>query len=99
LTPVALRDGPAFVPDSGLSPAAPAWARKKPPADLAPLPGSRLRQLEQGLAREVGLQREDDGLLLFRERKQYLRAVQEALAGAEDAAVVLGGVVRRMERG
>ena len=34
---------------------------------------ARLRRLEQGLAWEIGLQRDDDGLLLFRERKQYVR--------------------------
>jgi hypothetical protein len=58
---------------------------------------TRLAELERGLAREIGLQREDD-LLLFRERRQYLRAVQEALAGAEAARVVLQGVVKRVER-
>jgi hypothetical protein len=59
---------------------------------------ARLAELERGLAREIGLQRDDD-LLLFRERRQYLGAVQEALAGAEAARVVLAGVVKRMERG
>jgi hypothetical protein len=37
-------------------------------------------------------------VLLFREQRQYLRAVQEALAGAEGARVVPEGVVKRMER-
>jgi hypothetical protein len=41
----------------------------------------RLDRLARGLAKEVGLQREDDGLLLFREWRPYLRAVQEALTG------------------
>jgi hypothetical protein len=59
---------------------------------------ARLADLERGLAREIGLQR-DGELLLFRERKQYLGAVQDALAGAEAARVALQGVVRRMERG
>jgi hypothetical protein len=36
-------------------------------------------------------------VLLFRERRQYLRAVQEALAGAEAARVVLASVVKRIE--
>jgi hypothetical protein len=36
-------------------------------------------------------------VLLLRERRQYLRAVQEALAGAEAARVVLEGVVKRSE--
>jgi hypothetical protein len=39
----------------------------------------------------------DDGLLLFRERKAYLGAVQDALAGVEEARVVLARVVRRIE--
>jgi hypothetical protein len=49
-----------------------------------------------GLAKEVGLQRGAEDVLLFRERRQYLRAVQGALAGAEAARVVLEGVVKRM---
>jgi hypothetical protein len=60
---------------------------------------ARLAQLERGLAKELGLVGADDGLLLFRERRRYLRAVREALAGAEGGRVVLQGVVRRMERG
>jgi hypothetical protein len=48
------------------------------------------------LAKEIGLQRGAEDVLLFRERRQYLRAVQEALAGAEAARVVLEGVVRRL---
>jgi hypothetical protein len=38
-------------------------------------------------------------VLQFRERKQDLRAVQEALAGAEAARVLLAGVEKRMEGG
>jgi hypothetical protein len=44
----------------------------------------------------VALQKGAEDVLLFRERKQYLRAVQDALAGAEAARVVLAGVVKRM---
>jgi hypothetical protein len=58
---------------------------------------ARLDELARGLAREVGLQKGAEDVLLFRERRQYLRAVQEALAGADAARVVLEGVVRRME--
>jgi hypothetical protein len=36
-------------------------------------------------------------VLLFRERRQYLAGIQDALAGAEAARVVLEGVVKRME--
>jgi hypothetical protein len=60
---------------------------------------ARLDQLARGLAREVTLQKEDDDRLLFRERRQYLHALQDALMGAEEARVVLAGVVKRMERG
>jgi hypothetical protein len=60
---------------------------------------ARLDQLARGLAKEVGLQRGAEDVLLFRERRQYLRAVQEALAGADAARVVLVGVVKRMECG
>jgi hypothetical protein len=59
----------------------------------------RLDRLARGLAREIGLQKGAEDVLLFRERRQYLRAVQEALAGAEAALVVLEGVVRRMGGG
>jgi len=57
---------------------------------------ARLDQLARGLAKEVGLQRGAEDVLLFRERRQYLRAVQEALAGADAARVVLEGSVKRM---
>ena len=58
----------------------------------------RLDQLARGLAKEVPLQKGAEDVLLFRERRQYLRAVQDALAGAEAARVVLAGVVKRLER-
>jgi hypothetical protein len=60
---------------------------------------ARLAPLERGFAREVALQRGAQDQLLFRERKQYLTAIQEALAGAGAARVVLVTVVKRMERG
>jgi hypothetical protein len=59
----------------------------------------RLGLLARGLAKEVGLQKSADDVLLFRERKPYLRAVQDALAGVEAARVVLARAVRRMEGG
>jgi hypothetical protein len=55
----------------------------------------RLDRLARGLARVIRLQKGAEDVLLFRERRQYLRAVQEALAGAEAARVVLEGVVKR----
>ena len=54
--------------------------------------------LERGFAREVALEREAEDQRLFRECKQYLTAIQDALAGAEAARVVLAGVVKRIER-
>jgi hypothetical protein len=60
---------------------------------------ARLERLAKGLAREVDLQRGAEDLLLFRERKQYLGGIQDALAGAEAARVVLAAVVKRMEGG
>ena len=55
-----------------------------------------LDRLARGLAKEVGLLRGAEDVLLSRERRQYLRAVHEALAGADAARVVLEGVVGRM---
>jgi hypothetical protein len=57
----------------------------------------RLEKLARGFSAEVGRWKGDDGLLLFRERKAYLAAVQDALAGVDAARVVLAGVVRRLE--
>jgi hypothetical protein len=67
---------------------------------LADLKGriTRLERLARGLAREVELRRGAEDLLLSREQKQYLAGIQDALAGAEAARVVLAGVVKRMER-
>jgi hypothetical protein len=45
------------------------------------------------------MQRGAEDLLLSRERRQYLAAVQDALAGVEAARVVLAKAVRRMEGG
>jgi hypothetical protein len=41
----------------------------------------------------------EDSLLLFRERKAYLAAVQDAIAGTDEARVVLAKVVQRREKG
>jgi hypothetical protein len=57
----------------------------------------RLEKLARGFSAEVGRWKGDDGLLLFRERKAYLAAVQDAPAGVDAARVVLAGVVRRLE--
>jgi hypothetical protein len=59
----------------------------------------RLDKLARGFSLEVGRWRGATDPLLYRERKAYLGAVQDALAGVEAARVVLAGVVRRMEGG
>ena len=56
---------------------------------------ARVARLACGLAREVAMRRGAETVLLFRERRQHLRAVQEALAEADAARVVLEGVVKR----
>jgi hypothetical protein len=68
---------------------------------LADLKGriARRERRATGLAREVERQRGAEELLRFRERKQYLAAVQDARAGTEAARVVVVGVVMRMEGG
>jgi hypothetical protein len=57
----------------------------------------RLDRLARGLAKEVGLWRGCNDPLLYRERKAYLAAVQDALAGVEEARVMLARVVQRLE--
>jgi hypothetical protein len=58
---------------------------------------ARLERLAVGLDREADLQRGAVDLLLYRERKQYLAAMRDALSGVEAARVVLVRAVRRME--
>lgn len=60
---------------------------------------ARLARLERGFAAELAQQRAAAGVLVFAERRQYLRAIQDALAGSEAARVVLVGVVKRLEGG
>jgi hypothetical protein len=57
----------------------------------------RLDKLARGFSAEVGQWKGANDPLLYRERKAYLRAVQNALAGVEEARVVLARVVRRIE--
>jgi hypothetical protein len=57
----------------------------------------RLDKLARGFSLEVGRWKGANDPLLYRERKAYLGAVQDALAGVEAARVVLAGVVRRLE--
>jgi hypothetical protein len=58
----------------------------------------RLEKLAMGLMREVIMDEHDDPLL-FIERRAYLKAIRDALAGVEAARVVLAKVVDRNKRG
>jgi hypothetical protein len=56
----------------------------------------RLDQLARGLAKEVSLWKRSNDPLLYLERRAYLGAIQDALAGVESARVVLAKVVQRI---
>lgn len=58
----------------------------------------RLDELSRGLAKEVSLWKSCNDPLLYLERKAYLGAVQDALAGVEAARVVLAKVRQRLEK-
>jgi hypothetical protein len=58
----------------------------------------RLEQLALGLAKEVTLWKACDDPLLYLERKAYLAAIQDALAGVEGARVALAKARQRLER-
>lgn len=58
----------------------------------------RLETLAGGLAREVYLWREADDPLLYLERKAYLNAIQDALAGIEEARIALTRARQRLEK-
>ena len=66
-------------------------------ADLA-VRVRRLDELARGLAKEVTLWKACNDPLLYRERKAYLKAIQDALAGVEEARVTLVHVRRRLEK-
>jgi hypothetical protein len=59
----------------------------------------RLEELSRGLAWEGALQRGVQDVLLYRERKEYLAALRDALGGVEAARVVLAKAVRRLDGG
>jgi hypothetical protein len=50
-----------------------------------------------GLALEAATLKEGYDPLLYRERRAYLKGIQDALAGAETARAALAGACRRME--
>jgi hypothetical protein len=57
----------------------------------------RLDDLARGLAKEVALWKGGNDPLLYLERKAYLGAIQDALAGVEAARVVLAKARQRLE--
>jgi hypothetical protein len=59
----------------------------------------RLEELSIGLAREVVRVKEAANPLLYLERKAYLKALQDALAGVEAARVILALARQRLEEG
>jgi hypothetical protein len=59
----------------------------------------RLDALSRGLAKEVTLWKACNDPLLYLERKIYLSAIQDALAGVEAARVILVQVSQRLEKG
>jgi hypothetical protein len=56
----------------------------------------RLDELMRGLAKEVARWKEGNDPLLYAERKAYLKAIQDALAGVEEARVVLAKALQRL---
>lgn len=56
----------------------------------------RLDELSRGLSKEVAIWREGNDPLLYLERKAYLNAIQDALAGVESARVVLARAMQRI---
>jgi hypothetical protein len=66
-------------------------------ADLGARIG-RLDELARGLAKEVALWKNGNDPLLYVERKTYLGAIQDALAGVECARVVLARALQRLEK-
>ena len=57
----------------------------------------RLEELMRGLAKEVMVVRKANDPLLYLERKGYLDAIQDAVAGLETARVMLAQGVKRIE--
>ncbi len=57
----------------------------------------RLDALSRGLAKEVTLWKGGDDPLLYLERRAYLNAIQDALAGVEGARVALARARQRLQ--
>jgi hypothetical protein len=58
---------------------------------------TRLDRLSRGLAKEVVLIKDGDDPMLYVERRDYLSALQDALAGVESARVVLAKALHRLD--
>ena len=58
----------------------------------------RLDVLMRGLAKEVALWKGGNDPLLYGERRAYLKAIQDALAGVEAARVVLARARQRLDK-
>jgi hypothetical protein len=56
----------------------------------------RLEQLSRGLSREVTIWKAGDDPLLYVERRAYLNAIMDALAGVEAARVTLARARERL---
>jgi len=59
---------------------------------------TRLRNLAQGMGKEVALWKAQEGPLLPLERKQYLEAVYDVIPGTDEAARVLEAALVRLEK-
>jgi hypothetical protein len=57
----------------------------------------RLEELTRALAKEVVLWKQAHDPLLYVERRAYLKALQDGLAGLDEARVVLAQVRQRLE--
>ena len=57
----------------------------------------RLDHLSRGLAKEVSMWRKADDPLLYLERRTYMKGIQDALAGVEEARVALVKVCQRLQ--
>jgi hypothetical protein len=57
----------------------------------------RLERLLEGQSKEIGLWRGEDAPLLFGERQRYLKAIHEALFGADTARGILARMMQWME--
>jgi hypothetical protein len=58
---------------------------------------ARLRQLAPGLGKQVQRWKAEDGPLSPAERRVYVNAIYDLIAGADEGAVVLLAAIRRLE--